>query len=148
MFRYLLILAMSLQVAFCPIVCRAVPATIAGCRPTGEGLAHVDDHACHAAADSHCCEPPGCPTDNESDDPAPRPACPGDCMGHVCVWSGAIVEKTDFDRLTLLTLLGRTPPPTILLPQLTAAPLSFAHAEALPLFSGRRVRALLCSLLC
>jgi hypothetical protein len=143
MFRYLLILAMSLQVAFCPIVCRTAPATTADCRLPGERPACVDGDSCH-----DCCRPRGCPADCESDDPAPQPACPCDCMGHVCVWSGAIVEKTDFDRITLTTLLGRTPPTTILLPHVTAAPLSFACDEALPLLSGRQVRALLCSLLC
>jgi hypothetical protein len=69
-------------------------------------------------------------------------------MGHVCVWSGAVVEKTGFDWLTLVTLLGRMPTPTILLPHLATVPLWFADAEALPIVTGRAVRALHCSFLC
>lgn len=148
MFRYLLSLAVSLQVAFCPIVCRAAPLPTSDCRSPGGPLACVDAPCHHAAADSHCCQPSECPSDCEPDDPDPGPSSPCDCMGHVCVWSGAIVEKTDFDQLGFPRPLGRTVPATILLPHATAAPLWSARAETLPLCSGRQVRALLCSLLC
>ncbi|NQT12032.1 MAG: hypothetical protein HQ582_04755 [Planctomycetes bacterium] len=146
MFRHVLILAVSLQAAFCPVLCRTSHATTADCRLPGERSACATGHCCHAPADSHGCDPLGCRTDCESDDPPPASPC--NCMGHVCVWSGAIVEKTDVDHLTLSGLSGQALPRAILLAPVTPLPFSFADSEAPPPISGRAVRALLCSLLC
>ena len=148
MFRYLLSLFVCVQVACCPIFCRALSALSTVCEGPVATSASSGPHSSRGAACPHCCRLRSCQTDHEPDSSAPVQRCPCHGNGHTCICSGAIVEKTESDQLTQVQSFVCVTPATISLTHLTAAPARPAHTDALPPFGGRAMRTLLCSLLC
>jgi hypothetical protein len=152
MFRCLLTLALSAQVACCPIFCGALSDARACSEESGARSMSFGHRSCRLAACAHARPMPSCPscqTDPESDDSAPLSECPCQRQRYNCICSGAIVDKTRSDELASVQLFGWMTLPTKTLPICaTTTPARFTHMEALPALGGRAVRALLCSLLC